>query len=114
MFLLTSRVDPFPCVIHEAMVSGLPTVTFDSNGGAAEALAGGAGIIIPYADYDSCINAIRVIATQPDLGTSIREKAIERVETQYRFNDYAEKIIDLCELTSLKPLRKVPTQTRAA
>jgi glycosyltransferase involved in cell wall biosynthesis len=114
MFLLTSRVDPFPCVIHEAMVSGLPIVTFDSNGGAAEALAGGAGIIIPYADYDSCINAIRVISTQPELGTSIREKAIERVETQYRFDDYAEKIIDLCELTSLKPLRKVPAQTRAA
>ncbi len=114
MFLLTSRVDPFPCVIHEAMVSGLPIVTFDSNGGAAEAIAGGAGIVIPYADYDSCINAIRVISTQPELGTSIREKAIERVESQYRFDDYAEKIIDLCELSSLKPLRKSTAQNRAA
>ena len=96
------------------MVAGLPIVTFDSNGGAAEALAGGAGIVIPYGDYDSCINAIRVISTQPELGTNIREKAIERVETRYRFDDYAEKIIDLCELSSLKPLRATAPQVRAA
>lgn len=32
-FLMTSRVDPFPCVIHEAMAAGLPIITFDNNGG---------------------------------------------------------------------------------
>jgi len=33
-FLLTSRVDPFPCVIHEAMATSLPVIAFADSGGA--------------------------------------------------------------------------------
>ena len=51
MFLLSSRVDPFPCVVHEAMASRLPVMTFDSSGGASQALEDGGGFLLPYADY---------------------------------------------------------------
>lgn len=36
LFLLTSRIDPMPCVVHEAMASGLPIVAIAGNSGAAE------------------------------------------------------------------------------
>src|SRR5439155_488188 len=32
-FVLTSRDDPFPCVVHEAMACALPIVAFDGSGG---------------------------------------------------------------------------------
>ena len=53
---MTSRQDPFPCVLHEAMVCGKPIVAFDNAGGAPEALVGGAGIIVPYGDVVEMAN----------------------------------------------------------
>ena len=96
-FLMSSRVDPFPCVIHEAMASSLPIITFDQAGGAPEAIDNGAGFVVPYADYDQTSNVIRMLATQPEIAAGIRIKSKERVEARYRFEDYGDKIIDLSE-----------------
>ena len=96
-FLMSSRVDPFPCVIHEAMVTGLPVITFAKSGGAQEAVAGGAGIVVPYGDYEQTANVIRMLASQPEVAAGIRERSRERVETRYQFADYGDKLIDLSE-----------------
>ena len=96
-FLMSSRVDPFPCVIHEAMASSLPVITFDQAGGAPEAIDNGAGFVVPYADYDQTANTIRMLATQPEIASGMRTKSKERVDARYRFDDYGDKIIDLAE-----------------
>ncbi len=105
-FLMSSRVDPFPCVIHEAMAAGLPIIAFDSSGGAVEAIAGGAGIAVPYADYQEASNALRMLATQPELASGMRTRSQERVHSRYRFDDYGDKIVDLAESTCGRHLRK--------
>lgn len=107
-FVMSSRVDPFPCVIHEAMATSLPVITFANSGGAPEAVDNGAGIIIPYADYDQAANAIRMLASQPEIATGIRERSLERVNTRYRFEDYADKLIDLSEAVIGQKLRSTP------
>jgi glycosyltransferase involved in cell wall biosynthesis len=104
-FLMSSRVDPFPCVIHEAMATSLPVITFANSGGASEAVNNGAGIIVPYADYEQAANAIRMLASQPEIATGIRERSLERVHSRYRFEDYAEKLIDLSETVIGQKLR---------
>ena len=96
-FLLTSRVDPFPCVIHEAMASSLPVITFSDSGGAAEAVGNGSGFVIPYGDYNHAGNVIRMLSAQPEIANGMREKSFERVHTRYRFEDYADKLVDVCE-----------------
>ena len=96
-FLMASRVDPFPCVIHEAMVTGLPVITFANSGGAQEAVAGGAGIVVPYGDYEQTANVIRMLADQPEVAVGIGEKSKERVAKRYRFSDYGDKLIELSE-----------------
>ncbi len=97
VFLMASRVDPFPCVIHEAMATGLPVVTFANSGGAQEAVAGGAGIIVPYADYEQASGIIRMLSMQPEVAAGIRERSAQRVLTRYQFEDYGDKLIDVCE-----------------
>ncbi len=94
-FLMTSRVDPFPCVIHEAMAVGLPILAYAESGGAAEALSDGAGLIVPYADYEQSAAALRLLVDQPNVVRAMREKSKQRVATNYRFSDYAQRIIDL-------------------
>lgn len=96
-FLLTSRVDPFPCVVHEAMAAELPIIAFQNSGGAGEAISNGAGLQIPYADYEQASYAIEMLIQQPSIGKALTEKALERVRTRYRFEDYASKILGLCE-----------------
>lgn len=115
-FMMSSRVDPFPCVIHEAMATSLPIITFANSGGATEAIDNGAGIIVPYADYDQAASSIRLLATQPEVASGIRERSFERVHSRYRFEDYAEKLIDLSESVVGQTLRNhsYPALQRAA
>ena len=96
-FMMSSRVDPFPCVIHEAMAASLPIITFADSGGAAEAIESGAGFVVPYADYDQAANVISLLANQPQIATGVRAKSKERVLTRYRFEDYGDKLVDLAE-----------------
>lgn len=52
VFALTSREDPFPRVCMEVAAVGVPIVTFD-NGGAAELVGKGCGVVVPYLDVDA-------------------------------------------------------------
>lgn len=115
-FLMSSRVDPFPCVIHEAMATGLPIIAFENAGGAPEAIDNGAGFVVRYADYEQISSIIKLLATQPEVANGMRERSKERVFTRYRFEDYAEKLIDLSEAVIAQRLRleAKPTQLRIA
>lgn len=56
LYLLTSREDPFPSVVLEAMHCFTPVITFENNGGAMEAVADGRGYVVPYADVDAMVD----------------------------------------------------------
>jgi glycosyltransferase involved in cell wall biosynthesis len=50
-FVLTSREDPFPSVVLEALYAGLPTVAFDNSGGIPDLLRSHLlGQVVPFAD----------------------------------------------------------------
>ena len=103
---MSSRVDPFPCVIHEAMAASLPVIAFAGAGGAPEAIANGAGFVLPYADYGQGAATIRLMRDQPEVTIGIRARALQRVRQKYQFHDYAEKVIDVCELVADAELRR--------
>jgi len=111
LFLLTSRVDPFPCVVHEAMACRLPVIAFQNSGGAVEAIGQGAGFPISYADYDQAVRLIQILLEQPALCEAVRERAFERVQTRYRFDQYGDRLIELCESILGHRLRTVPQRT---
>lgn len=79
------------------MATSLPVITFADAGGAPEAVAGGAGFVVPYADYDQAAHIICMLATQPEIAGGIRNRSLERVHTRYRFCDYGDQLIHLSE-----------------
>jgi len=87
------------------MATSLPIITFANSGGTTEAIDNGAGIIVPYADYERAANAIRILAAQPEIANGLRERSLERVHSRYRFGEYGEKLIDLSESVIGQKLR---------
>jgi glycosyltransferase involved in cell wall biosynthesis len=47
IYALTSREDPFPCVVLEALAMAVPVVAFDGAGGFSELLERAGGVLVP-------------------------------------------------------------------
>ena len=103
-FLLTSRVDPFPCVVHEAMAAQLPVVAFDQSGGASEAIADGAGVVIAYADHRQAAAALQQLMDDKMHADRIRQRGLRRVSEEYCFDRYANQIQSMVESVLGQPL----------
>lgn len=96
-FFMSSRVDPFPCVIHEAMASQLPIVTFADSGGAQTAIKDGAGFVVPYADYEQAAKVFCMLSDHAHVAASARTRSFDRVHSEYRFEDYGDELVELAE-----------------
>ena len=59
VFLLCSRIDPFPSVVLESFAMGVPVVGFDQGQGCRDLIAeSGFGTLVPYQDLAGTIAAI--------------------------------------------------------
>ena len=97
VFVLTSREDPFPCVVLEAMAAGTPVVAFHGAGGAPEALEEGSGISVGYRDIDAMAAAILNLHQDPRAAERLAQSAKTRVSKKYRFQDYYRALVRLIE-----------------
>ena len=118
VFVLTSRVDPFPCVIHEAMAAKLPVISFDSSGGATQCLSQGAGLTVPYADYEAMSERILLLAANQAIADNIREVAYKKVYDEFCFDKYTDHLIRVAEQTTRIPIARqsaasLPAQAQA-
>lgn len=94
IFLMSSRADPFPCVVHEAMASRLPIICFADTTGAPEAFREDAGLVVPYRDTHAMADAVLCLAGDPKRRRKMGEAGRRRIKEEYRFSDYGEKILD--------------------
>jgi len=94
-FLLTSREDPFPNVMLEAMSVGLPVLAFANAGGAPEALRDGAGIVLPYLDAAAMSDALHGLGTDSEVRSAIGHAASERVTNDFSMTGYTESLLGL-------------------
>lgn len=112
VFLLTSREDPFPCVVHEAMACRLPVLVFQDAGGAPEAIAEGGGIAVPYCDTVAMAEALVDLANDPAKQLEIGEQGHAVVHRKYDFYDYFEALARLAEQkTNISLLSSTKSET---
>lgn len=96
-FVLTSREDPMPSVMAEAMAMKLPVVAFKGSGGAEELLAEGRGYLANYCNTDEMAEIIKRIMRYPDETDITKETAYSYVKKNMNFGDYVEKILNHLE-----------------
>jgi len=90
-FFMSSRVDPYPCVVLEAMAAGLPVVLFEGGAGSAEFIAEhGGGEVVPHLDVGAAAAVLERWASEgtADLG----REAAEAVRAEAEWGAYAERV----------------------
>lgn len=100
IFLLSSRLDPFPNVAIDAMLAGLPVVCFENGSGVAEMLSNHAGLkrlVVPYADATSAAEVIEQLSvdnrTYQETKAAIRDLAI----SAFDMDRYAARLEEVAE-----------------
>lgn len=81
IFLLSSRYEGFPNVLLEAMINGLPIITFDCVASIREILSDGVeGIIVPPEDVNAFARAMADLMSDDDKRMAMARKGPKAVE----------------------------------
>ncbi len=89
LFLLTSRADPFPCVVHEALAAGAPVIGFEGAGGAEE-LYRDFGKSVPFGDAEAMAKEIQVYLQPAATSEEARFARSKYIREEWRSRDYFE------------------------
>jgi glycosyltransferase involved in cell wall biosynthesis len=94
-FVLTSREDPFPTVVLEALLAALPVVAFERSGGIPDLLRESPlGNLVPYADTAAMADRLLALMRRAPAG-SVRTKVRDQIEQQFGFGAYVWKLLQV-------------------
>jgi glycosyltransferase involved in cell wall biosynthesis len=115
LFVLTSREDPLPSTVLEAMSAGLPSVAFDQSGGIPDLLdAHDAGRSVPRGDIIAMAEAAEALcAVTPAVAARRRARLSAIAEARFRFDDYTRAVVDLADRRLLTISVAVPNYNYA-
>jgi glycosyltransferase involved in cell wall biosynthesis len=82
VFVLPSEIEGFSLALLEAMACGLPCVATDA-GGNREALAAGAGLLVPPGEPEALAKALASLLDDPDASRRMGAAARERVWREF-------------------------------
>lgn len=103
IYALTSREDPFPSVVMEALDALSPVVAFKDGGGYETLLARGCGVLVPMEDVAAFADAVTDLLEHPDKARALAETGRRIVEAEFSFRHY---LFDLLALAG-RPLPRV-------
>ncbi len=104
IFLLTSREDPFPSVVLEALALGVPCITFEENGGICELNRYGNLVQnVPYLDTRALASKLLQLLDDPEALEHYKKVAPRIMKENFSFDDY---LFSICQLFDDK-LKKI-------
>jgi glycosyltransferase involved in cell wall biosynthesis len=97
VFALTSREDPYPTVVMEALSCGVPCIAFEGAGGIPELLRRErAGRVARLADVDDFLAHLASLLDHEKL-TAMRPRLSAMAAQKFDFPDYVEKLLRLAQ-----------------
>jgi glycosyltransferase involved in cell wall biosynthesis/GT2 family glycosyltransferase len=117
VLVLTSREDPYPLVVLEALEVGTPVVCFDGAGGAPELIRQGGGAVVPYLDVAALAQAAGEFLTDDEKRARAKAEGAA-LRSSLTWERYVERISDrLLSLSihgeSIRQGRRPPQQSVA-
>jgi glycosyltransferase involved in cell wall biosynthesis len=113
LYALTSREDPFPSVVLEAMANRLPVVVFEDSGGITDLVREVGGACVPYLDVDAMAAEICRLIRTPEGAAALGDAGRAYVAPNLGFRDYAGLLLDLAGLMPPRITAVVPNYNYA-
>lgn len=88
----TAHFEPFGRVFIEAMVAGLPVVTYDSGGAKDIVVHNETGLLVPVGDIDALAEAIGYLARNPKIRARMGKAGRERVEKHFSIEKHVKEV----------------------
>ena len=95
VYALTSREDPFPSVVIEAMASGLPTVVFEECGGIVDLVRDAGGLAVPYLDVEAMAREVTRLLLNPQAARAMGAALARRITRDFDYADYGAALLAL-------------------
>nr|ADZ55348.1 glycosyltransferase [Burkholderia humptydooensis]AEO78273.1 glycosyltransferase group 1 protein [Burkholderia humptydooensis] len=95
VLVLTSREDPFPSVVLEALEVGVPVVGFEGASGSCELLNQGCGVVVPFEDVNALARALRELVERPERARELGAKGADIVAETFSFRSYVFDLLDM-------------------
>ncbi|MHB8919656.1 MAG: glycosyltransferase [Halothiobacillus sp.] len=95
IFALTSREDPFPSVVLEAMDAGLPVIGFERAGGFIDLLREGCGRIVEKENAIAFGETVASLLDQPDERLSMGACGMQIIAERFSFRHYVFDLLDV-------------------
>lgn len=102
VYALTSREDPFPSVVLEALAVGLPVVAFAGTGGAEHILNRGCGLLVPAVDTQAMAQTLDTLLRDEAARQVLQDEGRRIIAEEYGFRPY---VFDLLALAGAAPPR---------
>jgi glycosyltransferase involved in cell wall biosynthesis len=94
-FVLTSREDPLPTVVMEALSAGTAVVVFEGSGGMPDLLREiEEGVIVPYGDTAAMARALIDLLVD-EISDADRERRHAKIATGFSFPAYVRRLMKL-------------------
>jgi O-antigen biosynthesis protein len=113
VFLLTSREDPFPSVVLDALAHGLPIVAFEDSGGITELVRESGGLLAPYLDTNDIANAICTFIEDAERRTLVGQAGRQMIAKRFDFGEYGFELLQRTDPALLKVSVIVPNYNYA-
>ena len=95
IFVLTSREDPFPSVVMEALYAYLPVTAFHDGGGYVDIISDQNGSLVPMEDREKMMEALNELIDDPFKLIQKGEAAHESIVQKFSFTNYIGKLLNL-------------------
>ncbi|MGE0815638.1 MAG: glycoside hydrolase family 99-like domain-containing protein [Vicinamibacterales bacterium] len=96
VLLLPSREDPFPLVVLEAGLCGVPSVCFAGAGGMPDVVGAGAGVVVPHGDVGAMATAALALLDDAGRRQGLGETARAQVEARCTVDVTAPALLATC------------------
>ena len=88
VFALTSREDPYPSVVLEAMDCGLPVVAFAGTGGMEDLIRETGGFVVPHLDISAFAEALARSIVSGDVKANCFNRGTALIDGRFAFRQY--------------------------
>ncbi|MCE9518728.1 MAG: glycosyltransferase [Verrucomicrobia bacterium] len=93
VFVLCSRIDPFPSVVLEAWANGVPVIGFDRCQGCADIIKETEfGVVVPYLDENRTARAVDMVLADSQLRARVQEEGPTYVARHFSYKGYVDML----------------------